>query len=111
MAVSEKLPYGRRNRPCSFGSGKFLNQPHLVLSIRLAVGVKHFMMPRIWLAKDRHLPSVPGILCLRLTVDQPPTNGANALFFQNRQDRLERTAVAAGHEFCADERPAVLTKL
>ena len=90
---------------------QFTNQFHLAVAVRFAIRAENIVMPRVWFANDRHLPRVPRMLGLRFAIDQAPAIGGDVFFFQDRQNRLERAAVAAGHEFCAEEWPLVFAKL
>ena len=45
-----------------------------------------------------------GYLVLALAVDESPAVGRDLFLLEDRQDRLERAAVAAGHELGAEQR-------
>ena len=62
----------------SLVSRKLPNQLDFTLSVGFAIRVKDIVMPRIWLAEDRHLPGGPRILGLRFAIHQSPAICRNA---------------------------------
>src|SRR3954449_5254938 len=92
-------------------SRQLADEIHFCISIRPAVGVENIMMPRVRLTEDRHLPGIPGVFGLRLTVNQSPTIRGDFFLLEDGKNRLKRAAIPAGHELGADKRPSVFAKL